>query len=92
VPTRTTVTVIATYPTPPTATVVGTYVNLFATEKIYGELINWALPLGFGFRAAENLICYPPPVVFTTVPPNVQITVDPVGTPKTTLYTIPGSA
>ncbi len=48
---------VTTFATQPTSTTVGTYLNLYPTEYIYGEVINWSLLLGFGFRSAETLGC-----------------------------------
>lgn len=78
----------------PVATTVGTYLNLIPTEYIYGEIINYSLDLGFGFRSAENIACIPPPAVFNSLPINIQIAVDPTDPliPTTVLYTIPGAA
>jgi len=63
---------IANYPAPlPTATLVSTYLSLFTTDKIYGEIINFSLLLGFGFRSAESLGCPAIPVTFNSAPPNI---------------------
>lgn len=70
-PSASSISSIAAYASPPTATIVGTYINLLPTEKIYGEIINFSLLLGFGFRSAENLNCAPPPCVFSTPPAHV---------------------
>lgn len=55
IPAKTATTTIATYASPPSATLVGTYLNLYVTDKLYAELVNYALPLGFGFRSAEKI-------------------------------------
>jgi hypothetical protein len=90
VPTKIATTAIAAFATPMAATLVGTYLNLYATEKLYGEIVNWARPLGFGLRAAENIGCVATPPAFNAVSAHVTILVSPSGAPTIKKVTIPG--
>jgi hypothetical protein len=69
---------------------VGTYLSLFTTDKIYVEIINFSLLLGFGFRSAEALSCPAIPVIFNSAPTNIQIGVSSSINPSI-IYNIPGA-